>query len=129
MVASEVGAERSKGAAELPALSEAERRRGQLCRLLVYVAPASAAAVSVAMLLAFEMFGPRRLNPPSELLIVFGVNAALGATGAAAGTVFLWPVPRERWYRAAACLVFCPIIYVGIGIAMLSTLGCLGLVR
>jgi hypothetical protein len=128
MIAPADGAERSREAAQPPAPSELEGRR-RLCRSLVYLGPASAAAISVAMSFAFEAFGPRRPDPPPELLAVFGINAFLGAAAAAAGIVFLWPVSRERWARAAACLVFCPVIYLGAGIAMLSTLGCLGLIR
>lgn len=109
-------------------LSPHERRRARLCRLLIYAAQGVTAAISASLLLLSERY--RRTGGPSEeLILAFGVNAALGAAGGAAAVIFLWPVARERWPRAAACLLFGPVIHLGAFIAIVMPLGCLGLIR
>jgi len=109
-------------------LSPHERSRTRLCRLLIYACQGVTATISVSLLLLSERY--RRAGGPSEELIVaFGINAALGAVGGAAAVILFWPVARERWLRAAACLLFCPVIHLGTFIAIASTLGCFGLIR
>ena len=109
-------------------LSPQERSRAGLCRFLIYAVQATTAAITVAL---FALLESRigRAGPPPQLWIAFGVNAALGAIGGAAAVILLWPVSRERWPRAAACLVFCPVSHLGAVVAIAATAGCLGLLR
>jgi hypothetical protein len=111
-----------------PALSPDEQRRARLCRLLIYACQTVTAAISVAVVILME---PRigRAGPPPELWLAWGINAILGALGGAAAVILLWPVSRERWLRAAACLAFCPVMHLGAVVAFAAIAGCLGLIR
>lgn len=109
-------------------LSADERRRARLCRFLIYACQGITAAISVAIVV---LMGRRigRTGPPPEMWLAWGTNATLGALGAAAAVILFWPVSRERWFRAAACLVFCPIMHLGAAIALAAVAGCFGLIR